>query len=478
MKICMVVEGSYPYVTGGVSSWLQMLISLMPEHEFIVYSVAAEEKQRGCFKYEIPENVIEVKEVFLDSILHQSVQGLGKCELSPQEAAAFEALICGERNVRLQELLPLFQSGRAGKKRSGMAMNIFMSFSFFDVVQRAYQRQFGHLPFTDFFWTVRSMLLPLLYLLEQDLPEADVYHSVAAGYAGVIAMAGAAQHKKPFLLTEHGIYAREREEEIIQSSWAGDDFKGLWINYFYSLAKLSYQEASKVLTLFRQNAEMEAYLGCDPAKIEVVPNGVNASRFAGTPGKRGDGRTVGAIVRVVPIKDIMTMLRAFALVRTECPESRFFIIGPIDENEEYFEECQNLAGSLGLSDVVFTGTVDVREYLPKLDLLMLTSISEGQPLALLEGMAAGKPFVCTDVGACRELLLGEDGFGPAGYVVPMLDAPALAQGVVKLLRDPKLREEMGENGRRRVGEQYTRQRFIDRYRQVYEEVASDGRNRL
>ena len=111
----------------------------------------------------------------------------------------------------------------------------------------------------------------------------------------------------------------------------------------------------------------------------------------------------------------------------------------------------------------------MREYLPKLDLLMLTSISEGQPLALLEGMAAGKPFVCTDVGACRELLLGEDGFGPAGYVVPMLDAPALAQGVVKLLRDPKLR---------RVGEQYTRQRFIDRYRQVYEEVASDGRNRL
>ena len=70
MRICMIVEGSYPYIVGGVSSWVQMLISQMPEHEFIVYSIAAEEKERGNFCYTLPENVVAIEEVFLDSILH------------------------------------------------------------------------------------------------------------------------------------------------------------------------------------------------------------------------------------------------------------------------------------------------------------------------------------------------------------------------------------------------------------------------
>ena len=66
MRICLIVEGCYPYVAGGVSSWIQMLIKGMPDHEFVIFSIGAEEKDRGKYKYHIPENVKQIHEHFLD----------------------------------------------------------------------------------------------------------------------------------------------------------------------------------------------------------------------------------------------------------------------------------------------------------------------------------------------------------------------------------------------------------------------------
>src|SRR5690606_20769082 len=67
MRICLIAEGAYPYVTGGVSSWIQSLVTGMPEHEFVLYAIGAEEELRGKFKYRIPDNLVEIREVFLDA---------------------------------------------------------------------------------------------------------------------------------------------------------------------------------------------------------------------------------------------------------------------------------------------------------------------------------------------------------------------------------------------------------------------------
>ena len=479
MRICMIVEGSYPYIVGGVSSWVQMLISQMPEHEFIIYSIASEEKERGNFCYTLPENVVAVEEVFLDSILH-SRGGLGQVKLGREEAFMLECLISGEGPVEARQLKSLFYKEGLLQQKRTTALDLFMSFDFFDVVCNVYKKKYFQLPFTDFFWTIRSILLPLLYLVEQKLPQADLYHSVSAGYAGVVGALAAQIQGRALLLTEHGIYAREREEEIIQSNWAGEHFKSLWIGYFYSLARMVYREAAQVLTLFRQNAEMERFLGCEESKIEIVPNGVNSADYCMSGEGQSDGYTVGAVVRVVPIKDILTMLRAFAIVNREERRSHFYIIGPTEENPDYFAQCKNLQTALQLESVVFTGVADVREFFPKLDIMVLSSISEGQPLAILEGMAAGKPFVTTDVGACRELLLSEeDGLGPAGMVVPMLDAELMAQNILQLLRQPELRKTYGENGCKRVKAHYERRSMIQRYREMYAQWgAKYGRDRL
>jgi len=69
MRICIIAEGSYPYVTGGVSSWIHEIITQMSEHEFVIYSIAAQTSQKGIFKYKLPDNVVEIKETFLDTYL-------------------------------------------------------------------------------------------------------------------------------------------------------------------------------------------------------------------------------------------------------------------------------------------------------------------------------------------------------------------------------------------------------------------------
>ena len=466
MRICLLTEGSYPYVVGGVSSWIQMLIEGMPEHEFVVYSIGAEEKDRGKFKYKLPVNLKSVQEVFLDSILQLKSPAMTLHCLNEEEKEWIADLLRGTVNADIDKLASIFRG--PGKKP---AMQIFMSADFFDIIEKVYIEKYNYLPFTDFFWTMRSMLVPLFYLMQQELPQADIYHSVATGYSGVLGgIAGRAGHK-PFLITEHGIYSREREEEIIKCSWAEGDFKTIWIQYFYTLAHLAYQSADQVYTLFEKNAEIEEQLGCAADKIHIVPNGIRMERFAGiAPLEAHDGYiTVGAAVRVVPIKDIVTMLRAFRLAQAKMPDMHFEIMGQYEEDPEYYGICQQTVKTIGLKYVNFTGSVNVADYYGHMDLLVLSSISEGQPLAVIEGMASARPFVATDVGCCRELLYGSHGdtLGCAGILAAAMDYEAIARSILQLATDVKLRREMGCIGRERVQAGYTYEQFIQSYRDIY-----------
>lgn len=464
MKIAILAEGSYPYVTGGVSSWLHTLIQSMPEHEFVIYAIGAEQSQRGKFKYEIPSHVSEIREVFLDSYLQEEGRPGGSYGLDSTQIQALKNLFIRDGAL---EWAHVFDTLRNENMES--VANFLMSRDFFDIIHQLCKERYLHVPFTEMFWTARSMVVPLFLLLREPVPQADLYHSVATGYAGVIGSLAKHIYGKPFVLTEHGIYSREREEEIIKADWVKGYFKDLWIDYFYKLAGCAYRHADRVITLFNRNKEIEIELGCHPDKIEIVPNGIETSDFVDLPGKEeGDDRIhIGAFVRIVPIKDIKTMIQSFALVKREVPQATFYIMGSFDENEEYYEECVQLADDLGMENM-FTGNVSLREYMGRMDVLALTSISEGQPLAVLEGMAAGKPFVVTDVGSCKELLYGtDDDYGEAGIVAPVMNSERIAQAIITLCRDPELRRRMGESGKRRVRANYTKKAFIDAYKSLY-----------
>jgi polysaccharide biosynthesis protein PelF len=468
MKVCIIAEGSYPYITGGVSSWIHSLISNMPEHEFIIYAIGAQGSSKGKFKYKIPGNVSSISEVFLDSYLNQEAKWGKRYKLTNGEKLGLKSILEKDTN-HWENLFQLFSSGKIDS-----VSNLLTSKDFFDIIQEICLDYYPFVPFTDLFWTVRSMVLPLFISINNPVPEADLYHSVSTGYAGVIGALGKYRFGKPFLLTEHGIYTREREEEIIKSNWVKGHFKDIWIQYFYNMSGCAYHAADDVICLFNKNREIQVEIGCLEDKISIIPNGVKAESYQDLPQviKKEKGEIIiGAIVRVVPIKDIKTMLQSFAIVKREIPNAKFYIMGSTDEDDEYFEECQQLLNTLAIHDVIFTGSVDIMDYLPSIDLLVLSSISEGQPLAILEGMAAGVPFVATDVGSCKELLLGiNDEYGHAGIVVPVMQYVQMAHSIILLCKQEEMRKKMGLSGQIRVTELYTSEKFIENYLSMYQKL--------
>ncbi|MDO9545176.1 MAG: GT4 family glycosyltransferase PelF [Pelolinea sp.] len=465
MKICMILEGSYPFVRGGVSKWVDDMIRAQPEHEFIIWAVGDKEEKRGKYVVDLPQNVTSVHEAFLDTALKQHIRRNSNVKLKPAQKEAVSQLIRCE-NPDLNILLNTFESNVINP------VELFMSEAFLEIVKEFCRDKFPFAGFTDLFWTVRSMFLPLLYLVGQPLPEADLYHSCSTGYAGVLGTFASMKYNKPYIVTEHGIYTREREEEILRSDWVVSYFKELWISMFFMFSRFAYQEAHQITCLFQRAAIIQEDLGCPPEKISVIGNGIKVENFKDVSRKEDDDWIdIAAIVRIAPIKDIKTMIYSFSQLKQEMSNARLHILGAVDD-EEYHKECLSLIDYLNVKDIIFPGFVDIKKYLEKIDFTLLTSLSEGQPYAIIESMAAGLPLVATDVGSCRELIKGDnnDRFGSAGiYVTPMHQSEML-EALLEMSENKKMRARMSAVGRQRVNTFYNIQGMIINYQETYQKA--------
>jgi len=467
MEVALILEGSYPYTTGGLSSWTQQLMTHLPEKKFKIISIMPSRSTLPSLKYRPPSNVTELHTLFLEDFMLLSPTKRGRSvRLSTQERLAVEGFLTFGSDTNWE----LAVTTLANIAKVGTSVEFLKSDFFWEYLLRTYSDGHATKDFNRHFWSLVSMYVPLLTLIQQQGPRADAYHALSTGYAGLMGLVYKFKYSKPLILTEHGIYAREREEEIINASWVAPDFKKIWISYFYAMSTGVYKSADMIISLFNRNRDIQLELGAPASQTRVIPNGVDTTRFAER--SSWDSRqNIGAVLRVVPIKDVKTLIRAFKIISSELPGTTLFIIGSGEEDLAYYLECKQLVDLLLLTDrVVFTGHVDIRDYLPRLDVLLLTSLSEAQPLVMLEGMAAGLPFVATDVGSCSELLLGRpgEGIGPAGIIVPQVSPEDTAQATIRLLTDHALRREMGSNARQRVEQFYNQEQFINSYRQAYE----------
>lgn len=236
------------------------------------------------------------------------------------------------------------------------------------------------------------------------------------------------------------------------------------------MSLLAYNTADVVTCLFDHAKELQIELGCPEEKIRVTPNGISTESLANLPGKSEEEKqyiNAGAVLRVTPIKDVKTMIQAFDFARKQVKNLKLWIMGPTDEDEKYAKECFDLVEALGVKDVVFTGRVNIKDYLGKMDFTLLTSISEGQPLTILESYAAHKPVIATDVGNCRELIYGsKDDFGEAGILTHIMNIEEIANAMVRMAVYENDRERMGEAGYRRVNAFYR----IEQMKAVYQEI--------
>ena len=483
VDVALLLEGTYPYVAGGVSNWVDALIRAMGERTFGLICLLPSRRASRAFKFSIPSNVTDVVEVYLDeTVVHE-----GEPVEAPAAWAALRdahhAMLDGQWAASASTLEAVVAGHHGGP---GVCPAAFGGArQSWDLLVDLYERAALDSSFLDYFWTWRYSHAPIFTLLQAEIIPARLYHAVSTGWAGLLAAIARKRTGRRFVLTEHGIYTHERRMEIVQAEWIHDEeqpssvaapaggLREVWARLFEGLGRIAYEAADEIYALDAGNRAHQLALGAPADKVRIIRNGVRLESYPARSLRAAEARFVAGFVgRVVPIKDVKTFITACRYLVEDVRDLVAYVIGPTDEDSDYFEECRQLARLLGMQErIVFTGAVDVRTYYPRLDALVLTSVSESQPLAILEAWCAEVPVVVTDVGACREMVLGSDAedraLGPAGLVTPVGDPEATAHAMRTLARDPAAARRLGETGRRRVERYYDLRTMIAGYRDVY-----------
>ena len=486
--VCLLLEGSYPYVAGGVSSWVNDLLHAQSDLRFRIVALVPDPSWNRP-RYELPGNVIAMDHVYLQEVPRGARSVRRQRQLLDQLKPHLLRLQSVSGGLDdLAAVLELLSSRGRGKLGRDVLLN---SDEAWQLLTAMYDETMPETSFLDYFWTWRSLMGGLFATVLGPLPPARTYHAVSTGYAGLLLARAHLETGRPALLTEHGIYTNERRIEIAMADWLYEgtrgslgiekprrDLKDLWIDTFVSYSRACYAASERIITLYGGNQELQRRDGADPARLEVIPNGIDYERFAALP-RQDDDRppTIALIGRGVHNKDVKTYIRAAVVLRERVPDVQALVLGPTEEDEGYYEECRNMVAHLGAEETVrFLGRVRLDDYLGRLDAIALTSISEAQPLVILEAGAAGVPTVATDVGACREMLMGmpdeDPPLGPGGAVTPLANPAATASALGDLLVNREWREACSRAIRERVRRYYNKVDLDRTYNRIYRECGA------
>lgn len=495
--ICLLLEGTFPYVRGGVSTWVKQIIEGMPHLTFSIIFLGAHDGDYEKPAYDIPDNVVHIELHYLlgdDDDLVRKKQPFWKRASSKAEQfeknSELHSMLANSEGPISNDVAIAFSKLLVGPGAISKA-ELQHSKSAWNTIKEKYDEAPDGLDFNHFFWTIRAMHGPLFTLanIAKDAPVASVYHSVSTGYAGFLGSLLSTQTGSPYIISEHGIYTKERELDLAQVDWIPEELdpfkvglndnmnylRSVWIRFFKSLGRMSYASSNHIYTLYNGNRLRQIADGAPENKLTVVPNGVNVERFKKV--RRADDAPVPPVLaligRVVPIKDIKNFIRAMRVIRAKVPGAEGWLVGPQDEDPDYTRECKLLVESLDLGNCVkFLGFQSPDDIFPRIGLSVLTSVSEGQPLVMLEGYAAGIPAVSTDVGSCSELVYGvgeeDKAIGASGAVVPIANPSEFAEAAIELLNNDANWRSARDAAINRVEAYYDEKDMIQRYQEAYQ----------
>ena len=290
--VCLLLEGTYPYVPGGVSTWVHNLVSALPDLTFYGVVILPSQTQKWEQRYKPPKNFVGLQHVYIhDYELNH------KRRRMPQKRKGVRLL--EKQHIRMRKgekdaVDLLIEALFPAEDRLLSTHDMIYSKAAWEMVVRRYNPDKNNESFIDYFWTYRFTHLPLFQIMDAPKPKARCYHTISTGYAGLLGLLAAKQHGRPLLLTEHGIYTKERKIEIAQAEWIYQSnrqeirvqkelgaFQQHWIRMFEAMSRMTYHVSSEVITLYQGNAEIEKAEGCPPEKIKIIPNGINLEKFEG-----------------------------------------------------------------------------------------------------------------------------------------------------------------------------------------------------
>lgn len=243
------------------------------------------------------------------------------------------------------------------------------------------------------------------------------------------------------------------------------------------LAAMSRSVPDVILSCSEEAARSHVLLGYDEQRIQILPNGIDATRFAPSAEARSDVRQelgipaeallVGLVARVDPQKNHQGFFEAVRIFFEQGGDAYFLLAGR-DVTTDHWQLGGWREQTGRPERVVLLGPrSDVPRLMAALDVATSSSLGEAFPLVIIEAMACGVPCVATDVGDCRTMI------GDTGVVVPPGDNAALARGWQQVLEmADSERSGLGDRARQRVLEHYTIQRFADRVWALYRQVTA------
>jgi len=314
---------------------------------------------------------------------------------------------------------------------------------------------------TDFLFPVDNWFFNHTLVDSKNALKADVYEAHNASGYELLKSLKNKNHKASFIETVHGILA----DEYLQTQTSGslsprERLANLLMGRLARLEGESARNASLMVTVSNYSAEKAVRLyGVDEAKIRVVPNGVDPDKFKPSSDSETMKRKLGIgnkpmvlfVGRLIPRKGLMFLVEAAKRIVNEYTDTIFAIVG----NGPLRNKLTSQLDKAELSkSFLFLG--DVKDsILPAVyncaDVFAFPSIQEGQGIALLEAQASAKPVVAFNVGGVNEAVAN----GNSGSLVERGNTDELAEAILKILSNPRLRERMGKKGREFVLQNFT-----------------------
>jgi glycosyltransferase involved in cell wall biosynthesis len=467
VKIALLAEGCYPFLTGGVSTWCDQLIRGMPEHTFDIVPIVATSGDRVV--WELPPNVGELRPVALwDWTPYRRRPG-------PATRVAFDGLYRSFLRAMLDPAVAQAWFTESLRQMSEFAQsgNLTASLHTDDAVDALVDiwrelhpaRPLSVRDAADATELIEHFLRPL----SVPVVEADICHAVSNGLPALLALMAKWRFGTPLVMSEHGVYLRER-----YLAWQGLRYrwpvKVIMVDFFRRLCQSAYRASDLITPVNVYNQRWEMEHGADPDVISTAYNGVSAQDYPQAIGEPVIP-TLGWVGRIDPLKDLETLIDAFALLHRKLPTVLLRLFGPTPVGNEWYEARLRLqAERLGLARAVsFEGPVrPVTGAYHASTVVALSSISEGLPYTVVEAMMCGRATVSTEVGGVPEVV------GNAGLVVPPRDAEAFARACEQLFTNDTLRHRCARAGRVRALEFFQLDRMLGTFRHMYAELGGPG----
>ncbi len=466
MRILLSTEGTYPSSIGGVSNWCDQLIRGMSEHDFHVLEVTGPLPTTPA--YRLPVNVTGMSSVRLWT--------RGSGALASHDGSTVRHFDTGlEQFLRFTEGdLEAFTGGLLRLGTLGSRVDLWPLFDrpvVWEQVREAMLRLRGEAPpLAEVALAVNWLKGTLAPLLSIPAP-TDEAHTTSNGLSAIPAWLSAKAHGIPLMLTEHGLYLRERYLSLTAEG-NPPGLKLLRARFYRALARTMYRHADLIVSVSEFNRAWQIELGAAPERTRVVYNGVAPEAFPPPGDALNAYPTITWVGRIDPIKDLETLIRSFVQARKPVPTARLRLFGPVPRgNERYGARVKSLVHRLRLDDAItFEGPVSpVHRAYHAGDVVALSSISEGFPYVAIEAMMCARPVVATMVGGVGEAV------GAFGRMVAPRNPEQLGDALAELLADAPLRRELGNGARERALSLFTLARMNDAYRGLYAELSGQAR---